>query len=246
MEDSVSQYYSRRKGGAGRGFKAKNVVPTLYQRRTNVVPTFFKRCTNVFKTFLKRRYDVFSKRETSLVRREKNEVRIFRIVFGKAAYAKDALSKFGRFTGPPVPAIPVPRCRGPRIPRKMSKLPESGKRKKTKLKRKRKQTEERTRQRNKTVQITTQTEKNDKTREKPEKNGGNEKRHHETQVFQEKTSFRQKTQGDIAGESIRAENIAGEANSNAELEAAQNCADIVLETTLRRHIRPYGKKFCFV
>ena len=106
--------YSRRKGGAGRGFKAKNVVPTLYQRRTNVVPTFFKRCTNVFKTFLKRRYDVFSKRETSLARRTKNEVRIFWIVFGKAAYAKDALSKFGLFTGPPVPAIPAPRSRGPR------------------------------------------------------------------------------------------------------------------------------------
>ena len=131
-------FYSRRKGGAGRGFKAKNVVPTLYQRRTNVVPTFFKRCTNVFKTFLKRRYDVFSKRETSLARRTKNEVRIFWIVFGKAAYAKDALSKFGRFTGPPVPAIPVPRSRGPRIPKEKVEIARKPKTEKTKLKRKKK------------------------------------------------------------------------------------------------------------
>ena len=64
----------------------------------------------------KRCYDVFPKRETSLARRAKSEVLIFWIVLGEAAYAKDALSKFGRFTGPPVPAIPVPRSRGPRIP----------------------------------------------------------------------------------------------------------------------------------
>ena len=92
------------------------------------------------------------------------------------------------------------------------------------------------------MQITTQTYKNDKTREKTKKNGGNEKRHRETEGRQEKTRFHQETQGNVAGEPNRAENVAGEANSNAELEAARNCADIVLETTLRRHIRPYGYK----
>ena len=92
------------------------------------------------------------------------------------------------------------------------------------------------------MQITTQTYKNDKTREKTKKNGGNEKRHRETEGRQEKTRFHQETQNNIAGEPNRAENVAGEANSNAEPEAARNCAHIVLETTLRRHVKPYGYK----
>ena len=93
------------------------------------------------------------------------------------------------------------------------------------------------------MQITTQTYKNDKTREETKKkNGGNEKRHRETEGRHEKTRFHQEKQRNIAGEPNRAENVAGEANSNAEPEAARNCADIVLETTLRRRIRPYGYK----
>ena len=150
---------------------------TSYQRCTNVVPTFFKRCTNVFKTFLKRRYDVFSKRGTSLARRTKNEVRSFWIVFGKAAYAKDALSKFGRFTGPPVPAIPVPRSRGPRTPEENVEIA-----------RKRKTERNEIKTGKKTDETTKKTTKQDgpnhdakrkkrKTKETNEKNGGNEKQH---------------------------------------------------------------------
>ena len=133
-------YYSRRKGGAGRGFKAINVVPTLYQ-------PFFLRCTNVFTTFLKRRYDVFPRRGTSLARRAKSEVLIFWIVLGKDAHAKDALSKFGRFTSRPVSAIPAPRPRCPRIPEKNVEI--ARKRKKTKLKRK--TDEQNNEQNNKTI-----------------------------------------------------------------------------------------------
>ena len=121
--------YSRRKGGAGRGFKAKNVVPTLNQRRTNVVPTFFKRCTNVFKTFLKRRYNVFPKRGTLLARRAKNEVLVFRIAFGEATYAKDAFSRIGGFASPAA-RHPCPAPRGPRIPEEndeIARKPETGK-----------------------------------------------------------------------------------------------------------------------
>ena len=112
----MSMAYSRRKGGAGRGYKTKNVVPTLYQRRTNVVPTLKKRRSDVLKTFLKRRYDVFPRRETSLSRCAKNEIIIFGVLRDEAAYAKDASSRFGRFASHPVPTISFTRPRGPRFP----------------------------------------------------------------------------------------------------------------------------------
>ena len=90
----------------------------------------------------------------------------------------------------------------------------------------------------------TQTEKNRKTKKGTEKNGGSEKVHRKTEVVQDKNKISK-----ISTENARKHRRRpkpgrkrGEANSNAELEAAQNCADIVLETTLRRHIRPYGYK----
>ena len=57
----------------------------------------------------------------------------------------------------------------------------------------------------------TQTEKYHKTILGTEKNGGNEKVHHKTEVVQEKTRFRifrQKTQGNNAEDPNRAENAA--------------------------------------
>ena len=147
-----------------------------------------------------------------------------------------------------LPALPSPPSLsralwGPRIPEEKVEIARKPKTEKTKLKRKKKNRQKReqdnTTRRCKSRRKHTKTIKQER---KPKKNGGREKRHRETEGRQEKTRFQRETQGAIAGEPNRAENVAGEANSNAELEAARNCADVVLETTLRSHIRPYGYK----
>ena len=205
METEGSKCHSRRKGGAGRGFKAKNVVPTLYQRRTNVVPTLKKRRSDVLKTFLKRRYDVFPRRETSLSRCAKNEIIIFGVLRGEAAYAKDASSRFGRFASHRAPAIPFPRPRGPRFPEQNIEI--AGERKTKKCGMRLEKTTEDT-----TKKTTKRDEANrDANKQKPKsniENRKNGKRRQKTKSFREQKKtksrrFLQMRQRNISGDSER-------------------------------------------